>query len=146
MVKLTIYDPALCCSTGVCGPAVDPVLVQFAADLDWLRARGADVRRFNLAQEPAEFAQSPLVRRRLQEEGTSCLPLMLLGMEVVSSGRYPARDELAAWSQIDAAAEAAPGGTTSDVAADRPEPGPVGADLPVLRGEEGQDDRSTRCC
>ena len=142
MVKLTIYDPALCCSTGVCGPAVDPVLVQFAADLEWLRARGAGVRRFNLAQEPAAFARSTVVRRRLQEEGTSCLPLLLVGTEVVSSGRYPDRDELAAWSRIDAGAEAAPGQPTSGGAADGPA-GSVGAGLPVLGGGEGQGDRST---
>lgn len=24
MVKLQVFDPAMCCSTGVCGPSVDP--------------------------------------------------------------------------------------------------------------------------
>ena len=36
MSKLEVFDPAMCCSTGVCGVDVDPVLVQFAADLQWL--------------------------------------------------------------------------------------------------------------
>ena len=37
MAKLTVYDPPMCCSTGVCGPAVDPVLPRVTADLDWLK-------------------------------------------------------------------------------------------------------------
>jgi hypothetical protein len=36
MTKLEVYDPAMCCSTGVCGPEVDPALVTFAADLKWV--------------------------------------------------------------------------------------------------------------
>jgi hypothetical protein len=34
---LCVFDPAMCCSTGVCGPSVDPELARFAADLDWLK-------------------------------------------------------------------------------------------------------------
>ncbi|MDH3390414.1 MAG: arsenic metallochaperone ArsD family protein, partial [Desulfobulbaceae bacterium] len=33
MSGIEIYDPPMCCPTGVCGPNVDPELVQFAADL-----------------------------------------------------------------------------------------------------------------
>jgi hypothetical protein len=40
MERLDIYDPAMCCSTGVCGPQVDPVLVRFAADVKWLQDQG----------------------------------------------------------------------------------------------------------
>ena len=145
MVKLTVYDPALCCSTGVCGPEVDPVLVRFAADLEWLRSRGAEVRRYNLAQEAAAFARSPLVRGTLQAEGTDCLPLLLAGEEVVSSGRYPAREELAAWSRIDSPSAAAvdrPGIERGD--STRPGPTPPG--LVVLSRTEDCDDQSAHCC
>lgn len=33
--SIEIFEPALCCSTGVCGPEVDESLVRFAADVDW---------------------------------------------------------------------------------------------------------------
>jgi len=33
-MKIQVLDPPRCCSTGVCGPNVDPELVRFAADLD----------------------------------------------------------------------------------------------------------------
>ena len=58
MTKVQIYDKAMCCSTGICGPQVDPVLPKFSADLDWLKDQGHDVVRFNLAQDPAEFAKN----------------------------------------------------------------------------------------
>ena len=33
---MRVFDPAMCCSTGVCGPSTDSILVRFAADLKWL--------------------------------------------------------------------------------------------------------------
>jgi hypothetical protein len=91
---LQVYDPAMCCSTGVCGPAVDPGLVRFSADLDWLKRRGVAVERYNAAQEPAAFVGNPAVRRALQERGSDCLPLVLWGGETVASGKYPDRAAL----------------------------------------------------
>ena len=49
MPSIQIFDPALCCSTGVCGVEVDQNLVNFAADVDWAKQHGAQVERFNLA-------------------------------------------------------------------------------------------------
>lgn len=98
-----IYDPAMCCSTGVCGPSVEPELARFAADLEWLRREGARVERFNLAQEPAAFAAEPLVRHALQERGEDVLPLVIVEGVVRSSGVYPARDVLATWAGVGAA-------------------------------------------
>ncbi len=37
MKTLTVFDPAMCCSTGVCGSDVDQVLVDFSADVQWLK-------------------------------------------------------------------------------------------------------------
>ena len=61
MKTIEVYDPAMCCSTGVCGPEVDPVLVAFAADLKWVADQGVTVRRYNLGQEPQAFAANPAV-------------------------------------------------------------------------------------
>jgi hypothetical protein len=91
---LRIYDPALCCSTGVCGPEVDDGLVRFAADVAWLIAQGVPVERYNLAQEPGAFVANPSVRRALQERGTGCLPLLLWGTATVAEGSYPDRRTL----------------------------------------------------
>lgn len=100
MTTVTVYDPPMCCSTGVCGPEVDPKLAQFAGDLDWLKFRGVEVRRFNLAQEPARFAEHAAVKAVLDRSGTDELPAILVGDALLASGRYPSRDELAAMAGI----------------------------------------------
>jgi hypothetical protein len=94
-IKLEIYDPAMCCSSGVCGPGVDPELSRFAGDLKWLSGRGVSVARFNLAQQPAAFVANAVVNAALKED-ESCLPLVLVDGRIVASQRYPTRDELAA--------------------------------------------------
>jgi AhpD family alkylhydroperoxidase len=100
MTMLEVFDPAMCCSTGVCGPAPDPVLPAFAADLDWVADQGVAVRRFNLSQEPGEFVQRPAVHQLLTRDGDDALPIVMLGDTVLSSGRYPSRDELAGWAGV----------------------------------------------
>ena len=100
MRTIQIYDPALCCSTGVCGVDVDQALVSFSADFDWARAEGALIERFNLAQQPMAFADNVHVRGFLEKSGAEGLPLVLVDGEVAMSGRYPTRGELADWAGI----------------------------------------------
>ncbi|MCX6625818.1 MAG: arsenite efflux transporter metallochaperone ArsD [Acidobacteria bacterium] len=105
MNKLEVFDPPMCCSTGVCGPSVDPALVRFATDLHRLANQGMAVERYNLAQQPQAFAASEVVRSALKQYGNECLPLILLNGTVISKGCYPAQDELARLTGI------APAGT-----------------------------------
>lgn len=96
MPKLQVYDPAMCCSTGVCGPSVDPVLPRFAADLEWLKSKGVQVERYNLAQDIAAFTMNAAVKESLNSEGTKCLPMVLVDGKITSKGEYPLREQLAA--------------------------------------------------
>lgn len=100
MAIIQIFDPALCCSTGVCGVDVDQALVTFAADMDWAKQNGAQVERFNLAQQPLVFAENLTVKTFLERSGQGALPLILMDGEVVLAGRYPTRTELARWAEI----------------------------------------------
>ena len=101
---IQVYDPAMCCATGVCGPSVDPKLVRFAADLEWLKSQGVAVQRFNLSQQPMAFAQDAEVRAALQEQGEGALPLVKVDGKVQSQAVYPSRDQLAAWAGVAAPA------------------------------------------
>ena len=94
MKKLEVFDPAMCCSTGVCGVDVDPVLVQFAADLKWAAEQGVSVQRYNLGQEPAVFAANAAVVREM-EAGMDRLPILVVDGSIVSTGLYPSRAQLA---------------------------------------------------
>ena len=90
----------MCCSTGVCGPDVDPALVRFAADLKWLQEQGVQVGRFNLSQSPMAFVENQLVKQALTDKGEAALPLVLTNGQVSSMGRYPERQELASWAGL----------------------------------------------
>ena len=101
MTKIDVYDSALCCSTGVCGVDVDQQLVTFAADVEWAKRQGAHLTRFNLAQQPLEFATNATVKGFLQRSGEGSLPLILVDGGVALAGRYPTRIELTRWAQLD---------------------------------------------
>ena len=105
MATIQVFDPALCCSTGVCGVEVDQQLVGFSADVDWAKQNGADIERFNLAQQPMAFAENPVVKAFLERSGAEALPLILVEGEVALAGRYPSRSELARWAGIAESAE-----------------------------------------
>ena len=100
MKIIQVFDPALCCSTGVCGVDVDQQLVDFSADVDWAKQNGAQIERFNLAQQPMAFAENPVVKGFLERSGAEALPLILVDGEVALAGRYPNRAELARWAGI----------------------------------------------
>jgi hypothetical protein len=94
---IEVYEPALCCQSGVCGTEVDPALVEFAADVEWAKQQGAHLERFNLAQTPMAFAENPIVRAFLERSGEGALPLVLVKGEFALAGRYPKRHELQHW-------------------------------------------------
>ncbi len=71
------------------------MLPRFTEDFHWLANQGIAVERFNLSQQPQAFAGNPAVKATLAQDGTSCLPLILVNDNIVSKGRYPERDELA---------------------------------------------------
>jgi hypothetical protein len=100
MKTIEVYDPALCCSTGVCGTDVDQALVTFSADLAWAKLKGAKIARFNLGQEPMAFAENAAVKGFLERSGAEALPVVLVNGDIALAGRYPNRSELARWAGI----------------------------------------------
>ena len=100
MTTIHVFDPASCCSSGVCGSDVDQELVSFSADVDWAKQQGATIERFNLAQQPMAFADNYTVKAFLERSGAEALPLILVDGEVALAGRYPNRNELARWTGV----------------------------------------------
>jgi hypothetical protein len=100
MPTVRVFDPPMCCPTGVCGPAVDPELARFSADLDWLKKQGVEVERFNLSQQPGAFASNTIVKDALNTRGNACLPLVLVDERVAVEGVYPSRETLAALAGV----------------------------------------------
>ncbi|HQU99064.1 MAG TPA: arsenite efflux transporter metallochaperone ArsD [Nitrosomonas sp.] len=100
MATIQVFDPALCCSSGVCGVEADQDLINFASDLDWMKQHNISIDRFNLAQQPIDFANNPTVKGFLERSGAEALPLILVNGEIALAGRYPNRNELARWTGV----------------------------------------------
>lgn len=100
MVTIEIFDPPLCCPTGICGPTVDPALLdaqeailRVQSELDG-RVR---VERYALGQQPAKFMQQQEVVARLKAQGVAVLPVTVVAGHVVKEKGYPSYQELCAW-------------------------------------------------
>lgn len=114
MAHVKVYDPAVCCSTGVCSPDADASIAQFSAALDKARKAGAVVDRFTLAHQPAEYVANARVKQLLDSEGVEALPVVFVDDEMLCKGGYPSREALLARLGLSDAApetvsEAAPG-------------------------------------
>ena len=92
--KIAIYDPAMCCSTGLCGPVVDPVLVQVNDAVLALKKQGVEVERFNLSQQAKEFMSNKTVADLLHKNGKKVLPVIIVDGSVIKTGAYPSYEEL----------------------------------------------------
>jgi hypothetical protein len=94
MKKMQIFEPAMCCSTGLCGVGVDSELLRISNVLNSLEKNGVKVERFNLTSAPQEFIKNDAVNNIIKTEGVGALPLAVLDSEIVMTGRYPTNEEL----------------------------------------------------
>ncbi len=93
MKKMVIYDPAMCCPTGVCGPSVDKNLLRVAILLNRLEKRGIKVERHNLSDNPQAFIDNSEVNKLLMDQGIDVLPITMVDGQIVKTGEYPTNEE-----------------------------------------------------
>lgn len=100
MKKMQIFEPAMCCPTGICGVGVNPELIRISAVLDNLSKNNIKVERFNLTNAPQAFVTNDVVNHYIKAQGVEGLPIVVLDGEVIITGRYPTNDELVTYLQI----------------------------------------------
>ena len=93
--RVELYEPAMCCQSGVCGPSVDQQLIDVREDLRWAGSRGVDVCRHNLSSDPDAFVVNPRVTGLMAAFGEAALPVLVVDGKIAVHGRYPSREELA---------------------------------------------------
>ena len=95
MKKIEIYEQAMCCSTGVCGPGVDSELLRISSLFDSLKNNGeVNSYRYNLTSNPQAFITNEKILELVKNEGNDILPITLLNGEVIKTGSYPSSEEL----------------------------------------------------
>lgn len=93
MKTMSIYEPAMCCDTGICGVGVDSELIRVSAVLNALKKNGVEVGRYNLSSAPNEFIRNKTVNQFLNDKGVEGLPAVVLDGEIIITGRYPTNGE-----------------------------------------------------
>ncbi|WP_346887898.1 arsenite efflux transporter metallochaperone ArsD [Clostridium sp. UBA1056] len=100
MSKIEIFDPAMCCSTGVCGPSVDKELLRVATTINNLTKKGADIVRHNLTSEPQAFVDNQKVNDLLNSKGVDVLPITFVDGEIVKTNSHLTNAEFAKYSGL----------------------------------------------
>lgn len=95
MSTVKVFDPPMCCSSGVCGTDPDIALARFSADLQWLQGHGVAVQRFTLSQQPEKFTTEPMILQAVNAGGTGALPIVMVDGQIIAQREYPSREQLA---------------------------------------------------
>lgn len=91
---LEIFEPSLCCDSGVCGPEPDKALIELQNSIQLLKKVGIETKRYAINQAPLMFVQNAVVRDFIKANGPGKLPLTLLDNKIVKSGSYTSIEEL----------------------------------------------------
>ncbi len=91
--KIVIYDPPMCCSTGVCGPNPDQTLINLQDTLAEVKKLGIEVERYLITQSPQKFKENPEVIKLIQEQQLKVLPITTYEDKIVKTSTYPTLEE-----------------------------------------------------
>ncbi len=91
--KIIIFDPPMCCSSGVCGPDPDATLIDFQDIFTKLKQSGIDIERYVITQSPEKFKENPQIIKLIQEQQLKVLPITTVDGNVVKTGNYPTGKE-----------------------------------------------------
>lgn len=91
--KIVIYDPPMCCSSGVCGPNPDNTLIEFQEVFTKLKKSGINIERYVITQSPEKFKENPEVIKLIQQQQLKVLPITTVDDSVVKTGGYPTSEE-----------------------------------------------------
>ncbi len=97
MKKMLIFEPAMCCPTGLCGPSIDPELFRLSTVINNLKKKGIIIERYNLSSNPQEFVNNKTINDLLNSKGMDILPAVVVEDEVVKTGGYPSNEEIAGY-------------------------------------------------
>lgn len=93
MKKMQIFEPSMCCPTGLCGVSADPELLRISTVLNTLEKNGIKVERYNLTNSPGAFITNKVVNNYIKAKGVDALPITVLDGEIIISRRYPKNEE-----------------------------------------------------
>ena len=94
ILKIEIFDPPLCCPTGICGPTVDQTLISVNEMIASLQKEGVQIERYQMTSHPHAFINNPEVMKLVQEKQMAALPITVISSKVIKTGSYPTLEEI----------------------------------------------------
>ena len=89
-----IFDPPMCCPTGLCGPTLDETLLDLNEMILSLQAEGIMIERYQMTSHPQAFLSNPEVMRLVREQQMAALPITIVREKVIKVGEYPTLKEI----------------------------------------------------
>lgn len=100
MKTIEIFDPAMCCSTGLCGPNINPDLMRVAASVEYIKRQGVTITRHNLRDEPQAYVDNQVINEYLTQEGADGLPVTLVDGVIAVTKTYPTSSQFTEWTGV----------------------------------------------
>lgn len=100
MKKMIIFEPAMCCPTGVCGPSVNKELLRVSMVINNLKSNGVVIERHNLSNNPQIFVDNKVINELLNKDGIEILPVIMVDDHVVKTKGYPTNEEFCSFLDI----------------------------------------------
>lgn len=97
-MNITIYEPPMCCSSGICGPSVDDTLVKLGENIEMLKHKydGLTIDRYMITQQPLKFRENETVYKLIKEKGKEVLPIVTVNGEIIKHSGYASLEEMEA--------------------------------------------------
>ena len=93
-VDVEIFDPPMCCPTGICGPTIDQTLLDLNEMIMALQTQGVSVARYQMTSHPNVFLGNAEVMKLVREQQMAALPITVVGGKVIKTKTYPSLAEV----------------------------------------------------
>lgn len=93
-IDVEVFDPPLCCPTGLCGPVLDTTLLDLGEAIVALQSEGHAVTRHIMTTDPQAFLRNREVYEAIRARQLEVLPITVVRGRIVKTGAYPTLDEL----------------------------------------------------
>ena len=89
-----IFEPPMCCPTGLCGPVQDQTLLDLLETVRSLESNGVKVARYQPGANSSAFMSNAEVMAAVRASNTAALPITVVNGRVVKSGAYASLQEI----------------------------------------------------
>jgi len=94
VATVEIFEPPMCCPTGLCGPVQDQTLLDLLETVRSLESNGVKVLRYQPGSNPSAFTNNAEVMAAVHARSTAALPITVVNGRVVKSGSYASLEDI----------------------------------------------------